>query len=107
MKAGQYIGYGFGLIFVVVCAILTAQMHKDSDPAPQEPETPGPPMFGRALGPMGGSFDPEAYFRSRDTDGDGRLSREESAAGWATDDPQRTEYRTRMFAAADTDGDGY
>lgn len=46
----------------------------------------------------------EAYFKQRDTNGDGRLSVEESTAGL---DGDRLEQAKKMFAAFDADKDGY
>ena len=106
MKVAQWLGYGLAFAFIGLCALLTAWAGRgaekpDADAAPPMASgTPSPGAF-----PFGWTF--EESFRTRDTDGDGRLSLDESLAGWSSADPERAERSRRIFEASDTDGDGF
>lgn len=116
MKVAQLLGYGLAFAFILVCALLTALASRESakPPTPGMPGpqtafgTPGPgPGSGSASGRPAFRWSLEEYFHSRDSDGDGRLSGEESAAASASSDPERAERSRRFFEASDGDGDGF
>src|SRR5687768_9710261 len=110
MKIAAMFGYVIGFLFIGVCALMTAQINEDTQPARKEGQTP---QTGQVGGPMspgmfrgGGMFSIDDYFASRDGDGDGKLTLEEMSAGRTWDDSRWSGFRQRMFESQDTDKDG-
>lgn len=85
--------------FIGLCALMTSQLREEEPARPTSQSRVATP-------PMGGGFwSPEEYFKQRDTDGDGRLSFDESysASVW----PDSQDRARRIFDLCDANADGY